>query len=629
MDLVWQSSVLNRRPPRRLGVTEWLLVAASCWCGAIGCGGSTADPPYSNNPSVVERTAPPAGPSTTDVSPATTDVEPWFIDDTERLGLVFQHDPGVTGELLLPEVMGSGAALFDCDSDGDLDLLLVQGGPLDDATPRPGDTTAPPGDATRRDRPNHRLFRNDLDASAGRPLKFTDITESSGIQSVGYGMGVATGDYNNDGLVDLYITSLGSNQLLRNLGGGKFRDVTQAAGVDDRRWSTSATFFDYDRDGWLDLFCTNYVDFNQEKSPKCHGPSSARDYCGPDAFSAVSSSLFRNLRSGRFENVSESAGFHSAFGAGLGVVASDLNGDGWCDLYVANDGDPNQLWLNDGGRGTFTEDGLLAGVALNINGQAEAGMGVDAADVDGDGKEDLFITHLTGESDTLYINVGGGLFEDRTVAFGLRAPTLSSTSFGTRFLDFDHDGDLDLFVMNGAVRLQESLVVGGAANPLGQTNQLLRNDGRSGFRDISRSAGPAFAPVGVSRGAAVGDVDYDGDLDLLITNNGGPARLLLSTAAARTHWLGLRLVDAIHKSDVLQARVKITGPHGPPIWRRVHTDGSYLSASDPRLIAGLGQSTSPSEVTVYWPDGLIETWSSLQSDRYHTLRQTTGQRSKP
>lgn len=543
--------------------------------------------------------------------PSKLEQGPLWVDVTQHIGLDFRHDSGATGELLLPEIMGSGAALVDVDRDGDLDIFLVQGGPL----------VASNQQVTR---PSHRLFRNDLDLKSGK-LRFTDITESSGIQSVGYGMGVATGDFDNDGFVDLYVTSLGSNQLLRNLGNGRFADVTQQAGVDDPSWSSSATFFDYDRDGHLDLFVTNYVAFDISRSPKCYAPNSARDYCGPDAYAAVHDSLFHNLGNGRFENVTESAGLLEESGAGLGVIAADFNNDGWCDIYVANDGDPNQLWINQQGTGRFVDDALLAGAALNIRGQAEAGMGVDAADLDDDGDEDIFVTNLTGESNTLYVNLGDGLFEDRTSSLGLLAPSLPFTSFGTRFLDYDHDGDLDLFAMNGAVRLQDTLVAAGDANPLRQTNQWFRNDGREGFHDVSASE-PALAVSDVSRGACIGDVDNDGDLDLLMTTNNGPARLLLSQAAARTHWLGLQFVDTKTGQDVFQTRVKITGGSQEAVWRRVHTDGSYQSAGDPRIVVGLAQDTSPRTVTAHWPDGLVEVWSDLSPDKYHVLQRGTGRR---
>ena len=554
-----------------------------------------------------------ARPPAVSTNPSQGEKSVWFIDATEQVGLTFKHDSGGAGELLLPEIVGSGAALLDVDQDDDLDLFFVVAGPL-----------TPPANAT--DRPNHRVFRNDLDVKSGRGLRFTEITESCAIRSAGYGMGVASGDFDGDGLLDLYVCNLGSNQLLRNLGQGRFEDVTQQAGVDDPRWSSSATFFDYDRDGKLDLFVTNYVAFDREKSPKCFAPSSARDYCGPDAYTAVHDSLFHNLGNGRFENITATSGLLESFGAGLGVVAADLNNDGWCDQYVANDGDPNQLWFNQQGTGRFVDDGLLAGVALSLQGQAQAGMGVDAADLDDDGDEDLFVTNLAAESDTLYVNQGAGIFEDRTMVLGLHAPSLPFTSFGTRFLDFDHDGDLDLFAMNGAVRLQDTLVAAGDSNPLRQTNQLFRNDGAQGFKDISRESGPAFEFSGVSRAACIGDLDNDGDLDIVQTTNNGPARVLLSQAAGQTRWLGLKLIDPRFGSDILQTRVKISMTDRGPAWRRTHTDGSYQSAGDPRLIVGLGNQTAPRTVTACWPDGLVEEFVDLKADQYHVLERGKGRR---
>ena len=538
----------------------------------------------------------------------------WFSDVTEQVGVIFKHENGATGNLLLPEIMGSGAALADFDGDGDLDLLLVQGGPLID----PGKSDV---------RPAHRLFRNDLDKGTG--LRFTDMTESSGIKSLAYGMGVATGDIDNDGLVDLFITALGSNQLLKNLGGGRFQDLTSVAGVGDTSYSSSATFFDFDHDGLLDLFVANYVDFDPARSPKCYAPNSAVDYCGPDAYKPLPDRLYRNMGQGRFMDISESAGLLSAFGAGLGVIAADFNQDGWVDLYVANDGDPNQLWINQAGKGVFIDEGLLAGVALNLRGQPEAGMGIDSADLDGDGLEEIFVTNLTGESNTLYYNLGGGLFEDRTSSKGMRAPSLPFTGFGTHFVDFDLDGDLDLFCLNGAVRIQDSRLAAGDQSPLGQTNQLFRNEGVKRFRDVSPRSGPEWSTSGVCRGGCVGDIDNDGDLDLLITENNGFAKVLLCHASSQAHWLGLRLIDDKSGCDVTQARVKISREGTAPQWRRVHTDGSYLSASDPRLIIGLGSDSSPRHVTAYWPDGLVEDWTQVEADRYHTLRRSTGRTIPP
>lgn len=573
------------RPGVRVGQASLIALLLIC-----GCNSATVPPPV--------------------VPVARTERErPWFVDATEQAGLNFRHDSGATGELYLPEIMGSGAALVDIDRDGDLDVFLVQGGPL-------------PGENGAASRPNHRLFRNDLDASG--TLKLTDISDNSGIKAAGYGMGVATADFDNDGLIDLYVTNLGSNQLLRNLGQGRFEDVTQSAGVDDPRWSSSATFFDFDRDGHLDLFVTNYVEFDRTKAPKCYAPNSARDYCGPDAFPAVHDSLYRNLGNGTFQNVTEAAGLIEGLGAGLGVIAADFNGDGWCDVYVANDGDPNQLWINQQGTGRFVDEALLAGVALNMHGQAEAGMGVDAADLDGDGDEELFVTNLEGESNTLYFNLGNGLFEDRTNLLGLRASTLQFTSFGTRFIDFDQDGILDLFTMNGAVRLQASLVAAGDSNPLRQTSQLFRNRGSEGFVEVDYRLAAPFATAAVSRGACIGDLDNDGDLDVLYTTNNGPAHLLLGQASPEAHWIGVRLIDPKSQQDVLQTRVEFAGSGTPTVWRRVHTDGSYQSASDSRIVVGLGQDSSARTVTAHWPNGVVETWPDLKPDQYHTLRRGSG-----
>ena len=541
-----------------------------------------------------------------------------MTDATERARIDFRHFNGETGDYLLPEVTGAGCALFDYDNDGDLDLYLVQGAVLK-AADNPG-----PGHRPSEQPPHDRLYRNDHAADGTRGLRFTDVTAASGIRSIGYGMGVATGDYNNDGHIDLYVTNLGSNQLLRNNGDGTFSDVTTEAGVDDPRWSTSATFFDYDDDGWLDLFLASYVRFSTDMKRECFAQSSARDYCGPDSYDPVSDRLFHNRGDGTFEDVTESSGITAAFGAGLGVVAADFNCDGWTDIYVTNDGDPNQLWLNQRGTGVFQDQALLAGVAFNHMGQAEAGMGVDAGDFDGDGDEDLFMTHLEQESNTLYVNLGNGIFEDRTIQVGLHASSLNYTSFGTGFFDYDNDGWLDLLVLNGAVRIIERLARKGDPYPLHMPNQLFRNDGQGQFSDVTQKAGPAFQLSGVSRGAAFGDLDNDGDTDVVVLNNNGRARALLNQVGNRNHWLGLRLLDQHGGRDSLQARVEVVGSDGRVFWRRVSTDGSYCSASDPRVLVGLGEDDQPQVVRSHWPNGNVEEWRDLAIDRYWTLKQNHG-----
>jgi hypothetical protein len=549
---------------------------------------------------------------------------PIFEEVSTKVGLNFRHFNGMTGKLFLPEVMGSGAALFDFDNDGDLDIFLVQGSTLEsgDQTSRSIFPWLGPGE------PKGRLFRNDLVMKDGkRSLQFTDVTDKSGIRANGYGMGVAVGDVNNDGWPDLYITALGANQLYLNKADGTFVDVTKKANADDARWSTSAAFLDYDRDGWLDLMITNYADFSMANSPTCYAPTSARDYCTPRVFRAPGNRLLHNKRDGTFEDVTVAAGLSREFGHGLGVVTADFNSDGWIDIYVANDGDPNQLWINQK-NGTFKNEALLAGAAVNREGQAEAGMGVDAGDFDNNGTEDIFITHLMDETNTLYANLGEALFEDRTREVGLGMPGRRFTGFGTLFFDYDNDGWLDLFVTNGAVQLLPELIRKGDPYPLGQPNQLFHNSGKGTFVEIVDQTGPAFQQIAVGRGAAFGDIDNDGDTDILIANNSGPAKLFLNQVGNQNHWLGLRLVDQKAGRDMLGAVVQIAVTKNRVLRRRARTDGSYLSANDPRVLIGLGSATSVDSLLVQWPDGSVEEWKGPPVDRYTTLKQGAGLKKK-
>jgi len=537
-----------------------------------------------------------------------------FIESAAETGLAFTHVNGATGQYYVPEQMGAGVALFDYDNDGDLDVFVVQGGPLDSSAP-----------ASTPNYPISRLFRNDLTRGPdGKPrLHFTDVTAHAGVGLRAYGMGVAVGDYDNDGDLDLFITSFGPDYLLRNNGNGTFTDVTSDAGVSDPLWSTSATFLDYDRDGDLDLFVANYLDFTLAGNKICTDASGARDYCGPRTYRPAPDRLYRNDGNGHFTDVTEAAGIARADGAGLGVVADDYNGDGWLDLYIANDATPNQLWINHRD-GTFVDEGPLSGAALNAAGNPEGSMGIASGDFDGDGDEDLFVTNIIGETFALYRNDGSGNFEDARVATGIAALTSSVTGFGADWFDYDNDGWLDLFVANGAVNVIESQR--GQPNPFRMKNQLFHNSGDGRFTDASALGGAAFARAEISRGAAFGDIDNDGDTDIVVTTSGGPVRLLLNRGTAGSHWIDISLRDSPGNRFGVGARVGVERAGKPTLWRRVHTDGSYLSASDIRTHVGLGPSSSVDSVLVQWLDGTLERWTHATTDTLVTLRRGTGQR---
>ena len=369
----------------------------------------------------------------------------------------------------------------------------------------------------------------------------------------------------------------------------------------------------------------NYAIFSTTNSPTCYAATSARDYCTPRVFQAPGNRLFHNKGGGTFEDVTVRAGVEKEFGHGLGLVTADFDGDGWTDIYVANDGDPNQLWINQKD-GTFKNEALLAGAAVNRDGKPEAGMGVDAGDFDGNGTEDIFVTHLMDETNTLYVNLGKALFEDRTREAGLGMPGHRFTGFGTAFFDYDNDGWLDLLVVNGAVQLLPELMRKGYPYPLGQPNQLFHNDGRGKFVEVTDNIAAGFPLLEVSRGAAFGDLDNDGDTDVLVTNSNGPARLLLNQVGSRNHRLGLRLISKDASRFALGARVEIVISKNNVLWRRARTDGSYLSANDPRVLVGLGGATAVDTVRVRWPDGAVEEWKNPPVDQYTTLKEGTGSR---
>jgi enediyne biosynthesis protein E4 len=542
-------------------------------------------------------------------SPSST--TPLFIESAAAVGLTFTHVTGAAGHYYLPEQMGAGAALFDYDNDGDLDVFLVQGGPLGT------------GPTNAADAPSSRLLRNDLTRASGGAarLHFTDVTAKAGVGLHAYGMGAAIADYDNDGDLDLFVTSFGPETLYRNNGDGTFTDAMRDAGVSDDVWSTSAAFADYDRDGDLDLFVTNYLDFTLAGNKTCTDSAGARDYCGPRTYRPIPDRLYRNDGRGRFTNLTVAAGISKAYGAGLGVVAGDYNADGWIDFYVANDATPNQLWINRHD-GTFADEGLLSGAALNTAGNPEGSMGIASGDYDRDGDEDLFVTNIVGETFALYKNDGAGNFEDARVQAGVASPTAASTGFGTEWFDYDNDGWLDLFMANGAVNVIEAQR--GQPAPFRMRNQLFHNDGNGRFSDASAAAGPAFARAEISRAAAFGDVDNDGDTDILVTTNGGPVRLLINQGRPAHHWLQLSLQQTTGNLFAFGARVGVERAGAPTIWRRVRTDGSYLAASDARVHFGLGDNPKIDAVIVQWPDGAAERWADVSADRAMSLRRGTG-----
>ncbi len=540
----------------------------------------------------------------------------WFVDQAEATGLDFVHFNGMTGQFYQPEIMGPGVGMLDYDNDGDLDVYLVQGSTLGHGPQTPPPSGPPPSD---------RLYRNDLavHADGTRTLRFTDVTDESGIRAHGYGMGVASGDYDNDGWVDVYLTRFGRNQLFRNQGDGTFSDVSAETGTDDPSWGIPAVFFDYDRDGWLDLFVGNYLNYTLETHTPCYFRAGPPDYCPPEVSPPQPSVLYHNRGDGTFDDVTAAAGLGREFGPALGAAAADYDNDGWIDLFVGNDQRENQLWINQHDA-TFRNMALLSGVALGAAGEAKADMGVDAGDFDNDGDEDLFITELTGQGSTLYVNDGTGLFEDQSARRGVRGPSLPHTGFGAGWLDLDNDSWLDLVAVNGFVAQQLDALGPDTPFPLHARNQLFHSLGGARFEDATDLAGSAFALSEVSRGAAFGDVDNDGDVDLLIGNTAGPVRLLVNNLGSRNHWIGVRLVGAATPRDMVGARVAAVRADGSTVWRRARADGSYASANDPRVVVGLGESAEVPLVRVTWPSGRVEEWVDLPVDRYTTLTEGGG-----
>lgn len=518
-----------------------------------------------------------------------------FRDVAGEGALDFIHDHGGSGEKFYPETMGSGCALFDYDNDGDLDIYLLQGAPL-------------PG--WDKEKPLYnKLYRNDGDS-------WTDVTAGSGLGDKSYGIGCAAADYDNDGDTDLYVTNFGSDILYRNNGDGTFADVTRLSKIDNPLWSASAAFFDADNDGWLDLYVVNYVEFSLDNNPWCGDRvSGKRAYCDPDVFEGIPDLFYHNNGDGTFSDMSNVAGIAAERGKGLGVVPTDYDNDGDIDIYVANDKVMNLMFINDG-TGTFTEDALFSGVGFNENGQAEAGMGVDWGDYNRDGWLDLFVTNFSGESNTLYMNEKNGFFTDATFSAGLGQASLDLLGFGTRFVDLDLDGWLDIFVANGHVI--DNIADFNRDYTHAQRKQVFMNNRDGTFSDVTDSLGGDLLVPSVGRGTAFGDIDNDGDTDVVISNNNGAANLLINEGTPMNNWIGLHLEGRTFNRDAIGARVMVKSASGSQI-ATVNPAASYLASNDKRLVFGLGDDSVVDQIMVQWPGGGADRFEKIEPNSYYHI----------
>jgi hypothetical protein len=522
---------------------------------------------------------------------------PVFTDVTAQAGIRFTHNSGRAGKKYLPETLGSGCAFFDADGDGWPDILLVNG---KDWTPGGRKSLAA-------------LYRNNHNGT------FTDITAGSGLDVEMYGMGVAIADYDNDGRDDVYITALDGDHLFHNEGNGKFRDVTKAAGIQNADFGTSAAWLDYDRDGKLDLFVANYVQWNPKIDLFCSLDGTAKSYCTPESYKGTRSRLFHNLGGGRFEDVAEKAGVGDPASKSLGVTVLDYNGDGWPDLFVANDTQPNKLYRNNK-NGTFTEEGMTAGVAYGEDGVARGAMGADSADYDRSGRPHLLVGNFSNQMIGLYHNEGNGLFVDEAPSSAVGRASLLSLAFGVFFFDYDLDGHPDIFAGNGHIEEEIGKVqpkVSYREAPL-----LFRNLGNHKFENVTAGMGAAFNRAIVARGAAYADFDRDGDLDLLISTNHGPAYLFRNDGGNRNHWLSVRLAGTKSNRDGIGAVVRIESASGKQ-WSMVRSGSSYCSQSDLALTFGLGKDTG-AMVQVEWPSGARQQIGSVAADQFLAIDEGRG-----
>jgi len=521
-----------------------------------------------------------------------------FVDTTAEAGIKFVHNSGRVGKKFLPETLGSGAAWFDADGDGWPDILLINS---KDWTPR-GRKSLPA------------LYRNNHDGT------FTDITAGSGLDIEMYGMGVAIGDYDNDGRDDVYITALEGDRLFHNEGHGKFRDVTKQAGINNASFGTSAAWLDYDRDGKLDLFVANYVQWNPAGDLWCSLDGSTKSYCTPESYKGTSSKLYHNLGGGKFEDVSQKAGIADPTSKSLGVTVLDYDGDGWPDLFISNDTQPNKLYRNNR-NGTFSEEGMPAGVAFGEDGVARGAMGVDSADYDRSGRPDLLVGNFSNQMLGLYHNEGTGLFVDEAPSSTVGRASLLTLSFGVFFFDYDLDGYPDIFAANG--HIEEEI---GRVQPKVQYKEaplLFRNLGKRQFDNVTPHMGQAFNRPIVARGAAFADYDHDGDLDILVTTNAGPAYLFRNDGGNQNNWICLRLTGRKSNRDGIGAVVRVTSKSGKQ-WNVVRSGSSYCSQSDLALTFGLGSDAEVQGIEIEWPSGAKQKLPAMAANQFVTIDEAAG-----
>jgi hypothetical protein len=563
-----------------------LLLAAVAALG--GCERKPAAAAPATTPAVAAA-APPSSPIT-------------FVDVTEKAGIRFTHNNGAFGKKYLPETMGNGGCFLDYDNDGWQDLLIVN-------------STDWPGHGKGESR--SALYRNNRDGT------FTDVTREARLAAPMYGLGCAVADFDNDGFADIYLYGVGANRLLRNLGNGRFADITGKSGVADPGFSTGAVWFDYDNDGKLDLFVAHYVEWSIATDPTCSLDGKNKTYCTPQAFKGQSSTLFRNKGNGTFENVTRRAGLHDTRGKSLGVALLDFDDDGWIDLFIANDTEPNKLYRNNR-NGTFTEVGAAAGVAYGDAGTARAGMGADAGDFDNSGRQGLVVGNFTNEGMALYRNDGSGLFTDAAISNGIRRMSIQSLTFAAFFFDYDLDGLLDILAVNGHV--SDDIAVVQPSLKYAQPPHVFHNLGNGKFAEATAQLGPALGQPIVGRGAAFADLDNDGDLDLLITANHGPARLLRNDSAKRNDVLRVKLEGTRSNRDAIGAKVTMTASNGLRLTSLVKTGSSYLSQSELPITFGLGapQEGKTVSLEIAWPSGVKERIEKLAPNQSITLREGKG-----